>query len=228
MTISTAMILAAGRGERLRPLTNHTPKPLLQVGKHKLIEYHLLALAAARVTRVVVNLSYLGHEIENYLGNGDTYGVEIVYSREPEGALETAGGIRHALPMLKDEQFLVVNGDIFCDVKFELLQLSDDASMHLVMVDNPQHHPLGDFALDQHTSPARLQIKAPDATGYTFSGIGVYRADIFAGLPRGRLALAPVICQQITRSAVTAQLHSGQWFDVGTVDRLHQVRNLAG
>jgi MurNAc alpha-1-phosphate uridylyltransferase len=221
------MILAAGRGERLRPLTDSTPKPLLQAGKLKLIEYHLLALAAAGIARVVINLSHLGQQIQDYLGDGSAYGIDIIYSPEPLGALETAGGIRHALELLNAEQFLVVNGDIFCDISFNLQPLNNDVSMHLIMVPNPVHHPDGDFFLDQSTNPAHLRKKKHDSPGVTFSGVGLYHQSVFAPLPDRAQALAPVILQHIEKSSVTAQLHQGQWLDVGTLDRLEQARSLS-
>lgn len=207
------MILAAGRGERMRPLTDRTPKPLLRVGGHPLIEHHLRRLASAGYRDVVVNLAWLGGQIREALDNGSRFGLRIRYSEEPPGALETAGGIRHALPLLGDGPFLVVNGDIWCD---HPLSPHDpgEALAHLVLVDNPDQHPQGDFALRDgrvdDTGEARL----------TFSGIGYYRPELFAGLADGPQPLAPLLRRAMAQGLVSGEHHRGKWFDVGTPQRL--------
>lgn len=211
-----AMILAAGRGERMRPLTDHTPKPLLVVGGKPLIVWHLERLAQAGFRDVVINHAHLGDQIEAALGDGCQFGIHIQYSAEGE-ALETAGGIAYALPLLGDAPFLVVNGDVFCDYDFSRLsqQPMDGVVAHLVLVDNPPQHPQGDFVLENskivETGDVRL----------TFSGIGVYQPELFSGVVRGHKAkLAPLLRAEIPRSRVTAEHYRGQWVDVGTPERL--------
>lgn len=208
-----AMILAAGRGERMRPLTDRTPKSLLSVGGRPLIEHHLLRLAGAGYRDVVVNLAWLGGQLRAALGDGRAYGLHIHYSEEPAAALETAGGIRHALPLLGKDPFLVINADIWCD---HPLAPHDPgkALAHLVLVDNPHQHPEGDFAL-------RAGLIS-DAGGdrLTFSGIGFYRPELFAGLPEGRHRLAPLLRQAMAVGRVSGEHHRGRWFDVGTPQRL--------
>lgn len=227
MSTQTAMILAAGRGERLRPLTDRIPKPLVMVGARRLIEYHLLALAAAGIRRVVINIAHLGSMIEQALGDGAGYGVEILYSREPEGALETAGGIRHALALLGEAPFIVVNGDIRSDFDFAALELDPRFAMHLVLVPNPAHHPDGDFALDRDRRPAPL-LETPGIPRFTFSGIGIYRPAVFRDLAPGRQALGPVIRQHIHSGTASGETHEGYWLDVGDRARLEQARRDVG
>jgi MurNAc alpha-1-phosphate uridylyltransferase len=219
------MILAAGRGERMRPLTDHTPKPLLPVGGKPLIAWHLERLAAAGLRDVVINHAHLGSQIEHALGDGSRWGLSIRYSPEPEGALETAGGIANALPLLgSDEPFLVVNGDIFCDWDAAGAVRSGDLA-HLVLVPNPQHHPQGDFCL----SGGRVEVECTpstddDAQTLTFSGIGVYRPQIFAGVARGQKAkLAPLLRAAMAGNQVSGELHRGSWVDVGTPQRLDEL-----
>lgn len=228
MSLSTAMILAAGRGERLRPLTDKTPKPLIDLGGKKLIEFHLLALAKSGFRRVVINLAHLGEQIEQHIGDGRRYGLEVTYSREPAGALETAGGIANALDLLEAEEFLVINGDIRCTVDFSSIALPPGSDMHLLLVANPAHNPLGDFTLDTNSNPRRLleidKTIEPVSTGWTFSGIGTYRASIFRNLAEKRLPLASLISQAITRDRASAEIFNGMWFDIGTPDRLEQAR----
>lgn len=227
MLVKKAMILAAGRGQRLRPLTDTTPKPLIQVGSRSLIEYHLISLANIGVSEVIINLAHLGDQIQQSLGNGEQFGLNILYSLESEGALETAGGIRHALPLLGDMPFLVINGDIRCDLDLSQVQLGNTKNMHLVMVPNPQHHPDGDFWLDQTEIPATLydgNNGVSTRRKVTFSGIGLYRPSLFSSLPPGPAPLAPVIQKQITEARVSAQLYEGYWTDVGTIERLEQAR----
>ena len=205
-----AMILAAGRGERLRPYTDSCPKPLLEVQGRPLIEYHLQALAEAGFDRIVINLSWLGEQIQKKLGDGRRFGVKITYSPEPE-ALETAGGIVQALPFL-DDRFVVVNGDVFSDYSFDNL-FSIDSLAHLVLVENPEHNPDGDFSLDGRLVGNALKCR------YTFAGIACYQKRFFDGLKRGRLALAPLLRQSAEKKQVTGELFSGNWADVGTVER---------
>jgi MurNAc alpha-1-phosphate uridylyltransferase len=217
-----AMILAAGRGERMRPLTDHTPKPLLPVGGKPLIVWHLERLAQAGFRDIVINHAHLGDQIEAALGDGNQFGLSIQYSAEGE-ALETAGGIAFALPLLGDAPFLVVNGDVFCDVDLAQLvqQPMDGVVAHLVLVDNPPQHPHGDFVLDHgklvETGDVRL----------TFSGLGVYRPELFASVVRGSKAkLAPLLRAEIANGHVSAEHYRGRWVDVGTPERLQALDEL--
>jgi len=214
--VTTAMILAAGRGERMRPLTDHTPKPLLQVAGKPLIVWHIERLAAAGIRELVVNHAHLGHLIEQALGDGDRWGVRIRYSAEGEGkALETGGGIYKALPMLGEQPFLVVNGDIWCDVDYAALALASDRLAHLVLVANPSHNPAGDFHLD-----AAGQVHADGEPRLTFSGIGLYAPALFASCIPGAFPLAPLLRDAMAKGRVSGQLHPGRWVDVGTPQRL--------
>ncbi len=215
-----AMILAAGRGERLRPLTDHTPKPLLQVGEHRLIEFHLYKLARAGIHDVVINTAWLGEQIQQHLGNGEKYGLNIHYSDEGGQALETAGGIIKALPLLGDEPFLIINGDIFTDYDFKkLVELDINSEAHLVMVVNPDHNSSGDFALENG------YLKNNGQPLYTYSGIGVYTQQFFAGYPEGVAALAPILKAKIARQKVSGELYKSAWTDVGTIERLQQLND---
>lgn len=208
-----AMILAAGRGERMRPLTDHAPKPLLMAGGKALIEYHLEALAAAGFDSVVINHAHLGHLIERKLGNGGRYGLSISYSAEGE-ALETGGGIFRALPLLGDEPFVVINGDIWTDYPYAHLRHQKVDLAHLVLVDNPPQHPAGDFVLEHGL------IHDNEGPRLTFSGIGVYHPALFAGCEDGAFALAPLLRQAMRDERVTGEYYRGRWFDIGTPDRL--------
>ncbi|TDY04325.1 N-acetylmuramate alpha-1-phosphate uridylyltransferase MurU [Thiohalophilus thiocyanatoxydans] len=210
-----AMILAAGRGERMRPLTDHCPKPLLQVGGKALIEYHIEALAGAGITGIVINHAWLGAQIETALGDGQRYGVQLEYSPEP-AALETAGGIVQALPRL-GETFVVVNADIWCDYPFARLPEEPAGLAHLVMVDNPAHHRQGDFALQGD------RLGEQGEPRLTFSGIGVYRAELFAGLAPGVRPLGPLLRQAMQAGKVSGEHYRGQWWDIGTPQRLAQL-----
>jgi MurNAc alpha-1-phosphate uridylyltransferase len=220
-----AMILAAGRGERMRPLTDHTPKPLLQVGGKPLIVWHIERLVRAGITDLVINHAHLGVQIEYALGDGSQFGATIHYSDEGS-ALETAGGIAFASYLLGDEIFAVVNGDVYCDYDFERLpalaaQMQvDKDNIHLVLVDNPSHHLAGDFGLRQ----ARVTDVAPKLT---FSGIGLYRPELFSHIPRGSKApLAPLLREQIAAGKVSGEHHQGVWVDVGTPQRLDELDKL--
>lgn len=214
------MILAAGRGERLRPLTDSTPKPLLKVGDRTLIEHHLHALARAGFRETVINHAHLGDQIEGQLGSGERYGLTIRYSVE-ESALETGGGILRALPMLGDEPFLVVNGDIWTDYPFQRLRELSPVLAHLVLVANPAHHPKGDFSLHEGIIGNAVSQR------YTFSGIGVYRASLFSGMKDARFALAPLLRDAAQRGAVSGELYEGSWIDVGTPERLREADRLS-
>jgi MurNAc alpha-1-phosphate uridylyltransferase len=208
-----AMILAAGRGERMRPLTDHTPKPLLAAGGRTLIEHITVALVAGGITDIIVNTAHLGEQVEAHLGDGAGYGARIRYSLEGE-ALETGGGIFKALPLLGDEPFLVVNGDIATDFPFGALKALKVDLAHLVLVPNPSHHPNGDFALNGG------RVEENGDPRYTFCGIGVYRPELFAGCSPGRFALAPLLRQAMTQGAVSGELYRGFWMDIGTIERL--------
>ena len=217
------MILAAGFGERMRPLTEHTPKPLLKVGGKSLIEYHLENLSAAGISDVVINIAHLGEQIRNALGNGKRWQLSIRYSVEPE-PLETAGAVLNALPLLGDDPFLLINGDVWSDFSFaSLLKQSMNSSLgHLVLVDNPVHHISGDFSL----SDGFLAEK--DITAYTFSGISVLTPSLITDYPqcRDHFPLGEVFRYYLSQRKITAEHYSGQWFDIGTVDRLHQLDNM--
>jgi MurNAc alpha-1-phosphate uridylyltransferase len=212
-----AMILAAGKGERMRPLTLTTPKPLLAVGGKRLIEYHLLALAQAGFGEVVVNHAWLGQQIEDYLGDGARYGLAIEYSREAE-PLETGGGIRHALPLLGKEPFLVVNGDIWTDYDFTQLRGPLAGQAHLVLVDNPAHHPDGDFTL--------VEGQVRDQPGLTYSGIAVLDPSLFDDQGDTAFKLAPLLRRAMAVGQVTGEHHRGHWIDVGTPQRLADIDRL--
>jgi MurNAc alpha-1-phosphate uridylyltransferase len=211
-----AIILAAGRGERMRPLTESTPKPLLRAGGQCLIEYHLAALARAGVHEIVINHSWLGQQIVDYLGDGARYGVRIVYSAEGEPPLETAGGIIQALPLLGSEPFILVNGDIWTDYDFTRLPGTLTGKAHLVLVDNPPHHAGGDFALESH-------ILKNSGDKLTYSGIGVFSPSLFAGMPGGVRPLAPILRAAIAQGAISGEWYRGQWWDIGTPERLQQL-----
>jgi MurNAc alpha-1-phosphate uridylyltransferase len=243
-----AMILAAGRGERMRPLTDYTPKPLLKVGGKALIVWHIERLAQAGFTEIIINHAHLGQQIEEALGDGETWGVHIQYSPE-KVALETAGGIANALPLLGDEPFLVVNGDVFTDIDFTKLRTltlrqvqgerERDGTLknntvrpelveghtqpnhnlaHLVLINNPPQHPKGDFAI------AGDLLKNTGELMLTFSGVGVYHPDLFAGIKHGEPAkLAPLLRQAIAETLATAEYHQGVWHDIGTPERLQSL-----
>ena len=212
-----AMILAAGRGERLRPLTDRTPKPLLEVGGERLIERHLKRLAAAGYTKVIINLSWLGSQIRSCVGNGQRFGVEVRYSDEGPTALETGGGIFKALPELGRDPFLVVNGDIWTDYPLLPAPLAADLHGHLVLVPNPPQHARGDFAFDGN----RVRDGAGDR--YTFSGIAVYRRDFFAGCTPGKFPLLPLLKRAVEAGRLGGEVYRGAWHDVGSPERLAEL-----
>jgi len=213
-----AMILAAGRGERMRPLTDTTPKPLLRAGGRMLIEYHLDNLLRAGITDIVINHAHLGAQIEAALGDGSRYGAHIRYSPEPEGALETGGGIFQALPLLGSEPFLVVNGDVWTDYPFARLPTGPAGLAHLVLVGNPPHHPQGDFAL---TDDGRVEECGPQRL--TFSGISVLRPELFARCGPGRFPLGPLLRRAMAVRQVNGEHYTGGWRDIGTPQRLAEL-----
>jgi MurNAc alpha-1-phosphate uridylyltransferase len=207
------MILAAGRGERMRPLTDRTPKPLLQAGGKPLIVWTLERLLQAGVREFVINVSHLGEQISGALGDGSSWGASIRYTVEPV-ALETAGGIANAMHLLGARPFIATAADIYCDYDFAKLVDRPVASAHLVLVPNPAHHPGGDFGLD-----GALVLNEPRR--YTFSATGLYDPSLFDGVPRGEKAqLATLLRAAIDRGEVTGELHAGEWRDIGTPDRL--------
>jgi MurNAc alpha-1-phosphate uridylyltransferase len=216
------MILAAGRGERMRPLTNFVPKPLLKAAGKSLIERTIEQLVLAGFTDLVINHAYLGQQIETALGDGAQFGAKIRYSPEGENGLETAGGIIHALPMMKDAPFLVVNGDIATDFSFQTLKNQPVDFAHLVLVPNPEHHRKGDFRLCENgvlkAYPPRLPSKGGEF--YTFSGIGLYSPAFFETAPKNSKKLAPLLRDAMRENRITGQLFQGFWMDIGTPERL--------
>jgi MurNAc alpha-1-phosphate uridylyltransferase len=208
------MILAAGRGERMRPLTDSTPKPLLRVRGQPLIERHVVELVRAGIGRIVINLAWLGAQIRDHLGDGSRYRAAITYSDEGARALDTAGGIFHALPHLSPGPFAVVNGDILTDFCFADLRIAGDRDAHLVLVPNPPQHPQGDFGL------AHGSALPSAAQQFTFAGIAIYRSAFFAGCTAGAFPLKPLLLRSMASGRCSAQLYSGLWEDVGTAERL--------
>ncbi|MDA7818325.1 nucleotidyltransferase family protein [Sulfurimonas sp.] len=213
-----AMILAAGRGERMRPLTDHTPKPLLLVKNKPLIVHHIEKLASLGFKEIIINIAHLGHIIPDTLGDGSKWGVTLTYSDEQkDGALESAGGIIKVLPFFSNETFLVVNGDVFCEYNFDPSFKLDDNLAHLVLVPNPEHNPNGDFGLQNN------KVLNTHEEMFTFSGIGYYSPKLFEGLPVEKAALAPLLRKAIDKSKVSGNLHVGYWHDIGTPQRLEEV-----
>ncbi len=222
-----AIILAAGRGERMRPLTDRTPKPLLAAGGRSLIEWQIVRLVRGGLPDIVVNVSHFADQIERTIGDGSKYGARIEYSRELQ-ALETAGGIAQALPLLGDEAFVAVNGDIYCDYDYACLARAIGAlepgerawTAYLVLVDNPEHHPAGDFGLAKHRVVSDGAVPR-----LTFSGIGVYRPQLFAGIaPAERKALGPLLHARVAAGEAYGEHYRGIWMDVGTPERLGRLR----
>jgi len=216
-----AMILAAGRGERMRPLTDKTPKPLLEVNGQRLIEYHIHALAAAGIKEIVINTAWLGEQIPEYLGDGSRYGVSIQYSNEGE-ALETGGGIFNALPLLGDDPFIIVNGDVWSDYEFgplvALINAGFDKLAHLVLVNNPPHNPQGDFSIEQG-----LLLNQKGEGAYTYSGVGIYHPKMFGDCSPGKFPLAPMLIAGMDGKQVSGEHYTGLWFDIGTPERLAEL-----
>ena len=210
------MVLAAGRGMRMRPLTDLHPKPLLKVCGKPLIEYHLERLAAAGFREVVINTAWLGDMIEAALGTGEQFGLAITYSHERPEALETGGGIFNALPLLGSAPFLLVNGDVWADIDFGALRHDPPAGSlaHLVLVPNPPQHARGDFLLEHGL------VSEGEGSRQTYSGVGIYRPEFFEGCQPGKFPLLPLLRRAIARRALSGQLHEGRWYDIGTIDRL--------
>ncbi len=224
-----AMILAAGRGERMRPLTNDTPKPLLKVAGKSLIERTIEQLVLAGFTDLVINYAYLGEQIEAELKDGSQFGATIRYSPEGKNGLETAGGIIHALPLMNDSPFLVVNGDIATNFPFAELKKKPVDLAHLILVPNPEHHPKGDFWLCDtgkihSTSPHKEDISKSENV-HTFSGIGIYSTEFFKSAPQKTTKLAPLLRAAMSDNRITGQLFNGFWMDIGTPERLAILEN---
>jgi len=214
-----AMILAAGRGERMRPLTDTLPKPLLRAGGRALIEHTIERLAAAGFRELVINHAHLGPQLVTRLGDGREHGVRITWSEEPEGALETGGGIFQALPFL-GERFLVVNADVWTDYPFDRLRAVSNRLAHLVLVSNPEHHPAGDFTLRDG------RVHADGGPRLTFSGIGLYHRDLFRRCTPGKFPLAPLLRAAMADGQVSGEHYTGGWYDIGTPARLAELDRL--
>jgi len=225
-----ALIFAAGLGQRMRPLTDLTPKPLLHAGGKPLIVWHLEKLATLGITEIVINTAWLAEQFPAQLGDGQRWGVRLIYSHEGDTPLETGGGMLAALPLLGDAPFIAVNGDIWSDFGFARLPHKPEGLAHLVMVDNPDHHPEGDFQLQPNH-----QLRCDGANKLTFSGIGVYRPELFKDwrtiigsapgteLLRPRFPIAPLLRTAMQHNNITGEHHQGHWTDVGTPERLMQL-----
>ena len=225
MTTRSAMILAAGRGERLAPLTDVTPKALLEIAGKPLIDHHLHALAHAGITQVTVNVAHLSKQIIAYLTSVRPDPIRIDFSQEPQGALETGGGIHNALGLIESDPFIVVNADIWTDFSFASLPDVIEGLAHLVLVQNPQHHPGGDFVFQNGV--VREIDDGSNAT-LTYSGIGLYRKRLFEGCSSGRFPLAPLLNQAAQADQLSGEVYRGNWMDIGTPQRLEQARRRAG
>ncbi|MBD3653846.1 N-acetylmuramate alpha-1-phosphate uridylyltransferase MurU [Kangiella sp.] len=213
-----AMILAAGRGERMRPLTDERPKPLLKVNGKALIEWHIEALKDAGIRDIIINTSWLGDLIPEYLGDGAYWGVNLTFSQE-EQALETAGGIRKALHFFEEQPFIVVNGDVWTDMDYTRIAKAPENSAHIVLVPNPEHHPEGDFCVTEGG-----RVKSEGEPKLTFSGIGVYHPHVFKELPENEaVPLGPLLRELMAQEEVTYELHEGRWHDIGTPERLQKL-----
>lgn len=220
-----AMILAAGLGQRMRPLTDNLPKPMLSVGGKPLLQYHLEALAKLGVSEVIINLAYLGDKIRDFVGNGEKFGLHVQYSEEPE-PLETAGALLHALPLLGSEPFILINGDVWTD--YPLAELADykrqdDEDAHLVLVPNPEFHPIGDFS----PNPQGRLENNPDLPKFTFSGISLIHPRLISNYPqkRNKFPLGEVLRFGIAHNRISAHVYRGGWSDVGTPERLLALDN---
>lgn len=211
------MILAAGRGTRLAPLTDHCPKPLVEVGGRALIDRHLEALAKAGVRRVVINLNWLAQMIMTHIGDGQQFGLAVTYSLEHGDALETAGGIVKALPMFGDQPFWLVNADIFTDFRFSWTEVRADAA-RVLMVANPPHNPKGDFCVQAGLLAPAISAEAPT---WTYSGVGLYDPQLFRELAPGKRPLAPLLSRGASEMTIRADIYDGVWDDIGTPERLH-------
>lgn len=222
---TSVILLAAGHGTRMRPLTSNTPKPLLRVGDHALIEHHLYRLAEQGFQHIVINTAYLGTHIHRALGDGQRYGLEIQYSDESDtGALETAGGIKKSLDLLRSESFIAINADIYTDFDFaSLVSLEAQELGYLVVVNNPEHNPNGDFGIDHNGKFVSEPSSAEKSM--TFSGIAYYQKELFRQLPEGKIALGPILKTLIKQRQLAALPFLGSWTDVGTPERLAQLNN---
>ena len=217
-----AMILAAGRGERLRPLTDSTPKPLLNAGSKLLIEHHLHKLSAAGFNDVLINIGHLGQQIIDHLGDGSRYQLAIHYSDERSAVLETGGGIVKALPLLKSDPFLVINGDTWTDIDLSLLPDKIDRLAHLVVVKNPGHHLQGDFSVQE----GLVKEKVNQQPTWTYSGMAVFCHAFFDQCKEERFPLAPLLHKYIANEQVTGEVYDGRWFDIGTRERLDELNQI--
>jgi N-acetyl-alpha-D-muramate 1-phosphate uridylyltransferase len=217
-----AMLLAAGRGERLRPITDSLPKPLVRVGGRPLIGWHLAALARAGVREVVINVSWLGEQLRSALGDGREFGVRIYWSEEGPVPLETGGGILKALPLLAPGPFLVVSADIWTDIDFAGIRITGEALAHLVLIPNPPHHPRGDFGLDGELVVNR------ETDRFTYANVGLYRPELFDCFEPGRFPLLAVLNRGIAARRVSGEIHRGEWSDVGTPERLASLEKRLG
>lgn len=220
------MILAAGRGNRLRPITDTTPKPLVPLCGKPLIEYHIEKLAQAGIKEIVINHAWLGGNIESTLGDGSRWNLTIHYSAEPEGGLETAGGIINALPLLGQEPFLLINGDVFCDMDFAKLvkqagnlKQNPDSLGYLMLVPSPEHNESGDFGLSESNKVLEQGV-------YTFAGLSVLSPRLFANMKVGFIRLAPILREAMVKGLITGQVEVGLWSDVGTLERLQATEKL--
>ncbi len=218
-----AIILAAGRGARLAPLTDHTPKPLIEVDGQSLIEHHINNLVNSGIKEIIVNVSYLAQHIEDKLGDGSRYRASIQYSREPQGALETGGGIVNALSLLDDEPFVAVNADIYTDYNFSYLPPLDGDLAHLVLIENPKHNPHGDFSLDVKSKLCKRENK----NAYTYSGIALYSPELFAGFKVSKYSIVPIIEQASKNNQISGTVYKGLWHDIGTTERLNLLQSMA-
>jgi N-acetyl-alpha-D-muramate 1-phosphate uridylyltransferase len=238
-----AIVLAAGRGQRMGALTECCPKPLLSVGGKTLIEHTIARLVAAGISQIVVNHAYLGEQIVAQLGDGSHLGVTVTYSPEPSGALETGGGILKALPLLGEGPFIAINADVYTDFDLSTLTERSINLAHIVLVPNPEHHPEGDFSLEPHTNGQRIAnyqratssqtvsektisegTDSQDTERYTFSGIGIYHPDLWRGWILGRFRLPPVLRRAMDSRGVTGEVYTGEWWDIGTAQRLADLR----
>lgn len=215
-----AMILAAGRGERLAPLTDSIPKPLIEVAGKTLIEYHLENLAQAGFREIVINLAHLGELIRDTVGDGSKWKLSIHYSQEPEGALDTGGGIQQALPLLGEAPFAVINSDIYSNYPMARLRAIKCNHVHLILVNNPAHNPNGDFALQAG------RINPGGEPKFTFSGISVYNPRFFKDVSAGRFSVVPMLMDAALNKKVTGEIHRGEWHDIGTIERLEALRGI--
>lgn len=210
---TTVVLLAAGHGKRMRPLTNHTPKPLLKVGNATLIEHHLIKLADLGFKNMVINTAYLGHKIQAHLGSGEQFGMRIAYSDESDtGALETAGGLKKALPLIQSDEFLSINADVWTDFNFTQMLAPLSKNGRIALVPNPPHNPDGDFLLEGSNQ------------SLTYSGIALYRKKLFAEVPEGKQALGPILKKMVADNELETIALNAQWTDVGTPERLQKLK----